>query len=454
MKSNSLPSGWKLLTVDDIKAPSEGAIAIGPFGSRMKAECYVPVGVPVIRGNNLTGLTTFGGDFVYVSDDTADSMRNCNAFGGDLVFPHRGAIGQVGLVPADGKRYMLSTSLMKLSCNREIANPRFLYFFFRSDAGRHELLKNASTVGTPGIGQPLSTLRSIRLPLPPKYDQDRIADILGTLDDKIELNRRMNETLEATARRLFRSWFIDFDAVHAKAAVRREHPKLGNAELSRRALPNMAPEIAELFPDSFEDSTLGPIPKGWKVAALNQIAEVIMGSSPPGDTYNDIGLGTPLVNGPVEFGERFTIRRKWTTQPGRLAQSNDLIFCVRGSTTGRRVISDGIYCLGRGVCAMRPRNGEWCFIHQLIAFSLERMLTRVSGSVFPNLNGPDLKQFVVVVPPSPFRSEFQRIVEPLMMQVAAKVFASESLECVRDSLLPRLLNGELNANGLVRGSHD
>jgi type I restriction enzyme S subunit len=102
MTSDKLPINWPLLTVDDIKASSDGAIAIGPFGSRMKADCYVSAGVPVIRGNNLIGSRTFGGEFVYVSENTADSMRNCNVFAGDLVFPHRGAIGQVGLVPEMG----------------------------------------------------------------------------------------------------------------------------------------------------------------------------------------------------------------------------------------------------------------------------------------------------------------------------------------------------------------
>src|SRR5690606_4000182 len=117
--------------------------------------------------------------------------------------------------------------------------------------------------------------------VPTILEQQRIADILGTLDDKIELNRRMNETLEAMARRLFKSWFVDFDPVHAKAALRREHPKLSNAELSRRALPKMAPEIAELFPDSFEDSTLGPIPKGWRAGTVADLASLDKSSIKP-----------------------------------------------------------------------------------------------------------------------------------------------------------------------------
>ena len=105
---------WQTLTVDQIKAKDDRAIAIGPFGSRMKADTYVASGVPVIRGNNISDTRVFVDDFVYVSERTADDLRSCNVFAGDLVFPHRGAIGQVGIIPEaeTPPRFILSTSLM------------------------------------------------------------------------------------------------------------------------------------------------------------------------------------------------------------------------------------------------------------------------------------------------------------------------------------------------------
>lgn len=117
-------------------------------------------------------------------------------------------------------------------------------------------------------------MEAIPFLLPPLRDQRQIADILGSLDDKIELNRRMNETLESMVRALFKSWFIDFDPVHAKAATRRQHPNWSNAQVSKAALPNLTSEIAELFPDRFEDSTLGPIPEGWRVVQVDQVATI------------------------------------------------------------------------------------------------------------------------------------------------------------------------------------
>src|SRR5438445_496065 len=109
---------WSTCTLDQIKADHDSAIAIGPFGSRMKADRYVASGVPVIRGNNISDTRALVGDLVFVSEETADELRSSNVFPGDLVFPHRGAIGEVGIVPSDAaRRYVLSTSLMKLTCN-------------------------------------------------------------------------------------------------------------------------------------------------------------------------------------------------------------------------------------------------------------------------------------------------------------------------------------------------
>jgi type I restriction enzyme S subunit len=198
---------WGTATLDELKSPNPGAIAIGPFGSRMKAEVYVPEGVPVVRGNNLGPHKEFVGEFVHVSEEFAEKLGNSNIYDGDLVFPHRGNIGEVGIVTGGANaHFVLSTSMMKITVNRNRVDPLFLYYFFKSYLGRHELLKNASQVGTPGIATPLTSLRSIRVPVPPLKEQQAIACILGTLDEKIELNRRMNQTLEQGQRALWAIW--------------------------------------------------------------------------------------------------------------------------------------------------------------------------------------------------------------------------------------------------------
>jgi type I restriction enzyme S subunit len=443
-------SGWLTITVDELRADCDSAIAIGPFGSRMKADLYVPNGVPVIRGSNISDTRTFVDDFVYVSDATADSMPACNVFANDLVFPHRGAIGEVGIVPNDGKRYMLSTSLMKLTCDEIRANPLYVYYFFRSAIGRHELLKNASTVGTPGIGQPLSSLKSIRIPLPSRPTQDRIADILGSLDDKIELNRRTNATLETIAQRLFKSWFVDFDPVHAKAGVRRQHPTWSNDRVSREALPKLDPKITELFPDEFKESAVAAIPKGWSVANLPNVFEVNharplakgtiapwleMANMPTHSAralaweWRPFGSGTKFIN-----GDTLVARITPCLENGKTAFVDFLNDGEVGAGSTEFIVLRPKPPLPPEFAYFLARNEQ--FRQHLIA-----NMTGTSGRQRAPANC--LAAYRVIVPPEGVASVFGQFARMALTQMKLNDEESEILAAVRDRLLPRLLSGEL-----------
>lgn len=198
-------SDWQQARLEQIAA-SDG-FAIGPFGSRMKTEHYTAAGARVLRGTNITDDGRIEGDFVHVSDDFADSLGSARLSHGDIALPHRGAIGRAALVKADD--LVMSTSLMRVRVDRDCADPRFVAAFLTSDAGRREVLQFASTVGTPGIGQPLSSLRKVRVPLPPVGEQRRIASVLGALDDLIEANRTLTTKLEAQASALFAACAFD-----------------------------------------------------------------------------------------------------------------------------------------------------------------------------------------------------------------------------------------------------
>lgn len=274
---------WPLVKIDDIKSDNPNSITIGPFGSRMKSDCYVDSGIPVIRGSNLTSGRKLAGKFVYITEEKAKELSSSIVLKNDLVFPHRGAIGEVGIIMED-KRYILSSSLMKLACDLDKAHPLYLYYFFKSKQGRHELLKNASQVGTPGIGQPLTSLRNITLKLPEPDEQKKIANILSKIDDKIELNHQINQTLEEIAQAIFKSWFVDFDPVKAKIAAKGNGQNPDRAamlaisgksaeafeQLSAEQKKSLA-ETAALFPDEMQGSELGEIPKGWDIKKVEDI---------------------------------------------------------------------------------------------------------------------------------------------------------------------------------------
>ena len=205
-----IPIEWDFLPLSKLHSNEPNAIAMGPFGSNIKAENFVDFGVPVIRGSNLNTHKFVTGNYVFLTEEKADELSSSNCKENDLVFTHRGTIGQVALIPKDEyPRYVISQSGMKFSPDKTKIDPDFLFYFFVSKYGQYQILKYESQVGVPSISNPLTSLKEIEIPLPPLPEQKAIASVLSDLDDKIDLLHRQNETLEALAQTLFRQWFIE-----------------------------------------------------------------------------------------------------------------------------------------------------------------------------------------------------------------------------------------------------
>ncbi len=215
---------WTRYTVDELKSSAPNALATGPFGSAISSRHFTEHGIPVIRGSNLSqdvGTRLNDDGLVFVSEGKAKEFSRSLAKPGDLVFTCWGTIDQVGLIDDRSlfQEYVISNKQMKLTPDTRKTDALFLYYLFSSPSVRNEILNQGIGSSVPGFN--LGQLRSMTLTLPPLPEQRAIAHILGTLDDKIECNHRINETLEEMARTLFKSWFIDFDPVHAKATLRR-----------------------------------------------------------------------------------------------------------------------------------------------------------------------------------------------------------------------------------------
>jgi type I restriction enzyme, S subunit len=245
-------SEWPNRTIAECAAPEPYSTQIGPFGKALTPADYRQVGVPLLRGVNVNHGRFHDDDFVFISEETAARFAKYESCPGDVLLVHKGTLGEIGLMPKERKysKYIMGNSMLRVKCNPEMLIPEYLYYWLSSADGTHYLLSRVSQVGVPQIQTPLRTLREATFPLPPLPVQRAIVHILGTLDDKIELNRRMNQTLEGLARALFQSWFVDFDPVTAKATGRRP--------------VGMSVVTAGLFPDTFKDSAMGPIPKGWE----------------------------------------------------------------------------------------------------------------------------------------------------------------------------------------------
>jgi len=471
---------------------------------------------------------------------------------------------------------IVSTGFAVLRAKREAADPRFLYYLATSDPIINYLASIAEEkTAYPSVNP--GDIAECVVPIPPMSEQRAIAHILGTLDDKIELNRRMSETLEAMARALFKSWFIDFDPVRRNVARSRNQPSPpaplpggegrhglhyrggddfaglletvrdlrkaqtpaedvfwelvrdrrllglkfrrqhqvgdyiadfychghrmiieldGSVHSARRkkdhkrdawmeargftvlrfsneqlldapesvlaaithvvagtALPPLplgegrgegsVEELDRLFPDSFENSELGEIPKGWRVGCVDDDFELTMGQSPPGHTYNEVGDGLPFYQGRTDFGFRFPTRRVYCTAPTRLATKGDTLISVRAPVGDINMAAEDC-AIGRGVAAARHKTGSRSYSYQFMraqADVFERF--EAEGTVFGSIGKKDFHAIACVVPPWSLVEEFERRVALLDGRIEVAYHESRTLAALRDALLPKLISGEL-----------
>ncbi|MFW6639108.1 restriction endonuclease subunit S [Nocardiopsis algeriensis] len=192
-------SVWDFVEYESLAAKEKSSFSMGPFGSKITKNHYVNHGIPLIRGNNLSRGIFVDDGFVFITSEKADEIMSANVKPGDIIFTHRGTIGQVTMVPRSPKhdRYAIGSSQVKTRLDENLALPEFYYYWFRSPEGQRSILAHTSTVGVPGIATPLSTIRKLKVPRPPIKEQQNIAAALGALDDKIAVNERILITYEA-----------------------------------------------------------------------------------------------------------------------------------------------------------------------------------------------------------------------------------------------------------------
>jgi type I restriction enzyme S subunit len=272
-------------------------------------------------------------------------------------------------------------------------------------------------------------LKSHVVKIPPLELQVGIANTLNLLDDRITLLRETNATLEAIAQALFKSWFVDFDPVHAKAEGREPE--------------GMDATTAALFPDSFEESEPGLVPKGWCYSTVGLSFILTMGQSPPGDTYNETGEGLPFYQGRTDFGFRFPKQRIFCTEPTRLASAGDTLVSVRAPVGDVNIALEPC-ALGRGVAGLRHPKGHQSFVFYAVRCLKPHFeMYDGEGTVFGSINKKDFQALPVVVPSEEVLRAFEAVVAPLDAAVENNEQKLRSLTQLRDTLLPRLISGQL-----------
>lgn len=315
----------------------------------------------------------------------------------------------------NGTDYIASTKLMVIR-HKENIIPQFLYYIITSQAIIEELQMLAkSRSGTfPQIT--FTELANLPIELPPLSEQAKIVRFLKSIDDKIEINRRINENLEQQAQALFKSWFVDFEPFK-------------NGE--------------------FVESELGMIPKGWRVGTLKEIADIIMGTSPSGSSYNTEGIGDVFYQGRAEFGFRFPKRNMYTTEAKRFAEVDTVLVSVR-APVGDINVAEERCCIGRGLASVKSKNNYNSYILYLMQ-SLKNVFDRFNGegTVFGSINKKAFEEMQIIVPTGNVISKFDSIVSSMDCQIKRTEQESRRLAELRDTLLPKLMSGELKVGDVT-----
>ncbi len=408
---------WKHYKMDDVI----GEISMGPFGSDVKKEFYVNKGIPILNGSNLQGFKLQENSFGYLTEEKADSLKKCNAHRGDIIVTHRGTLGQIVYVPSDSKydRYVISQSQFRFRCKPDLVDVQYLVYYFHTREGQYKILANASQVGVPALARATSTFRLIDIKLPSLADQRRIASILSSLDRKIELNNKINADLEEMAQAIFKNWFIDF----------------------------------EPFKDGkFVDSELGMIPEGWKVGRLDEIADVVGGSTPSKakpEYYTQKGIAwlTPkdLSNHPAVYTSRGEIditEEGYNSTSTKLMPKGTILFTSR-APIGYISIAQNDICTNQGFKSLVPRKAGTCFLYCFLKYVTPEIEKKSTGSTFKEASGALMKSLQVIMPDQKVFEEFEEIVSPLFARIESLEKENSRLSLLRDTLLPRLMSGEI-----------
>jgi len=306
-------------------------------------------------------------------------------------------------------------------------DPGYVYYWLTAHIPDLERLANGSTF----MEISGSSLKKVPMSIPPFPEQLAIGRILGMLDDKIELNRRVCKTLETIAQTLFNSWFMDFDPVHAK---------------TERRSTGLAKSLSDLFPNSFRDSELGEIPRGWRVGSFGDVAVSLRRSIQPAD----IGPEAPYIA--LEHMPRHSIAlTEWeeatTLESSKLAfKSGEILFGKLRPYFHKVGIApvDGV--CSTDIVVLAPRSEDWfAFVleHASSAAFVEYTTAGSTGTKMPRTSWNDMARYPVVVPPDNVAAAFSSHVHPLTDRIILSARESRTLASLRDTLLPKLLSGEL-----------
>lgn len=334
---------------------------------------------------------------------------------GDIVIARIGATTGKAFLLDDCPESIFASYLIRVKAKPPVL-PQFLSIYFRSEDYWRQIRQNKGGRLKGGVNIPI--LQNLRISLPPLAEQRAIASVLGAIQEA-KFARQKEIALE----RERKAALMDYLFSHGTKGEPRKQTEIGK------------------------------IPESWKVVRLGAVAEITMGQSPKGDSYNTDGIGEPLINGPAEFGSKHPIPVQWTNKPSKLCKDGDVLFCVRGNTTGRMNIADQRYCIGRGIAAIHEKTqiSDTLFIRHLLEYE-RSSLYRIAiggGSTFPNISTAHLKNYLIALPPLPEQRAIANVWEAIDNNTTALERETKHLDELFHAMLEELMTGQRSVVPLI-----
>ena len=374
-------------------------------------------GKPLVTSKNIKGgIINLSSTYLISNEDYQSINKRSCVHQCDILFSMIGTVGELAIVKNEPQFAIKNIGLFKMNGDQLLSY--WIYYYLHSDNAQENILKNIKGSTQQYIA--LKDLRLLPIGLPPIEIRQRIVEILKSLDDKIELNRRINANLEAQAQALFRSWFVDFEPF-------RDGP--------------------------FVDSELGKIPQGWKIGTLSEIGDVIGGGTPSKikpEYYTDNGIAwiTPkdLSTNNCKFtskGETDISELGYKNSSAKLMPRGSVLFSSR-APIGYISIAKNEICTNQGFKSIVPKKAGTCFIYYFLRNNTSKIESMASGSTFKEASGGLMKSLEVIIPSNKILTAFEEAIQPLFNMQEHNEDENARLSALRDTLLPKLMAGEIN----------
>ncbi|MBF0158678.1 MAG: restriction endonuclease subunit S [Magnetococcales bacterium] len=423
-----LPYGWKYSPVERCTLPKSIS-----YGVVQPGESIVN-GVPIIRVNNFRDTQIDLTDVMKISSEIESKYSRTRLIGGEVLLTLVGSVGQVAVVPTSLKGFNVARAIGVIRPIQHIG-AEWIALCLRSTLSQYLLTSRANTTVQTTIN--LKDVRALPIPIPPEIERRGIIGIISALDDRIALLRETNATLEAMAQAIFKSWFVDFDPVHAKQ--------------QGRSPEGMDEATSALFPDSFEESELGLIPKEWEICRFTDTVDVIGGGTPKTSVTGYWNGSIPwfsVTDAPVASDIFVIDTEKHISESGiknsstKLLPMGTTIISARG-TVGKLALVGRDMAMNQSCYGLRGRNNDNYFTYLTTCHIVEILKQRAHGSVFDTITRDTLTGVSVTYPIESIIIAFENLVLPFMERIRENVNQSKTLAAIRDTLLPKLMSGTI-----------